>query len=426
MSTVKSQSIIAIALLLVAALITALLYSLRPDTDITEPVYAPVTVDVVVAEKETIRIPMQAQGTVSPLQQTTLLAEVQGRIVEVSPTFNVGGFLQKDEVLLRIDPRDYQARQARAEAAIRAAESELLQEQGRADVARREWEKLPAGSQRSPEARDLYLRKPQLAQAEGQLLAARADLQTAQNDLDRTSVRAPYSALISAKHSELGQFVTPGAQLAEIFSVDIAEVRLPIPQTRLAYLDLPGVRSDDAGATIDLYTDVNGDVSHWPARLHRSEGVFDERSRSLFAVARIDDPYGLNQPERAALRVGTFVTANIEGRPMPGLVALPRYVMRAGDNVAVVDDNNLVRNRAVITLRTGGDFVYVSSGLEDGDEVILTTLDNALTGAEVSVVSRVSSRELREQEHIKNSPLPLNSDLAEDKAQSITGEAPSP
>ncbi|MDP4650424.1 MAG: hypothetical protein NWS56_01575, partial [Haliea sp.] len=157
MSTVKSQSIIAIALLLVAALITALLYSLRPDTDITEPVYAPVTVDVVVAEKETIRIPMQAQGTVSPLQQTTLLAEVQGRIVEVSPTFNVGGFLQKDEVLLRIDPRDYQARQARAEAAIRAAESELLQEQGRADVARREWEKLPAGSQRSPEARDLYL-----------------------------------------------------------------------------------------------------------------------------------------------------------------------------------------------------------------------------------------------------------------------------
>lgn len=412
--------------MLVAALITALLYSLRPDTDITEPVYAPVTVDVVVAEKETIRIPMQAQGTVSPLQQTTLLAEVQGRIVEVSSTFNVGGFFQKDEVLLRIDPRDYQARQARAEAAIRAAESELLQEQGRADVARREWEKLPAGSQRSPEARDLYLRKPQLAQAEGQLLAARADLQTAQNDLDRTSVRAPYSALISAKHSELGQFVTPGAQLAEIFSVDIAEVRLPIPQTRLAYLDLPGVRSDDAGATIDLYTDVNGDVSHWPARLHRSEGVFDERSRSLFAVARIDDPYGLNQPERAALRVGTFVTANIEGRPMPGLVALPRYVMRAGDNVAVVDDNNLVRNRAVITLRTGGDFVYVSSGLEDGDEVILTTLDNALTGAEVSVVSRVSSRELREQEHIKNSPLPLNSDLAEDKAQSITGEAPSP
>ena len=170
-ATVKRQFVVASALLLAAALVTFLLYATRPDTDISEPVYVPITVDVVVAEKETIRIPMQAQGTVSPLQQTTLLAEVQGRIVEASETFNVGGFVNAGDVLLRIDPRDYQARLARAEAALRSAESELLQERGRADVARREWEKLPAGSQRSDEARDLYLRKPQLAQAEGQLLA---------------------------------------------------------------------------------------------------------------------------------------------------------------------------------------------------------------------------------------------------------------
>lgn len=424
MATVKRQFVVASALLLSAALITLLLYATRPDTDISEPVYVPITVDVVVAEKETIRIPMQAQGTVSPLQQTTLLAEVQGRIVEASETFNVGGFVNAGDVLLRIDPRDYQARLARAEAALRSAESELLQERGRADVARREWEKLPAGSQRSDEARDLYLRKPQLAQAEGQLLAARADLQTAQDDLDRTVVRAPYTALIRAKHAELGQFVTPGTQLAEVFSVDVAEVRLPIPQTRLAYLDLPGVRSTEAGARIDLYTDVNGDVTHWPARLHRSEGVFDERSRALYAVARIDDPYGLTHPGQPPLRIGTFVTASIEGRPMPGLVALPRYVMRAGDNVAVVDDNNLVRNRTVTTLNTGGDFVYVAAGLDDGDQVILTTLDSALTGAEVSVVSRISSRELRLQS-TANGTTATGADVAADAAPAQPGGAPS-
>ena len=136
-ATVKRQFVVASALLLAAALVTFLLYATRPDTDISEPVYVPITVDVVVAEKETIRIPMQAQGTVSPLQQTTLLAEVQGRIVEASETFNVGGFVNAGDVLLRIDPRDYQARLARAEAALRSAESELLQERGRADVARR-------------------------------------------------------------------------------------------------------------------------------------------------------------------------------------------------------------------------------------------------------------------------------------------------
>ena len=301
-------------------------------------------------------------------------------------------------MLLRIDPRDYEARLARAQAALRSAESELLQEQGRADVARREWEKLPAGSQRSDAARDLYLRKPQLAQAEAQLLAAEADVSTARDDLERTAVRAPYDALIRDKHTELGQYVTPGTSLAEIFAVAMAEVRLPIPQTRLAYLDLPGVAADSGGALIDLYTDVGGDVTHWSARLHRSEGVFDERSRALFAVARIDDPYALDSPGREPLRIGTFVNANIEGRPMPGLVALPRYVLRAGDTVAVVDDNNLVRNRKVTALRASGDFIYVSSGLENGDLVILTTLDSALTGAEVEVVSKVSSSDLRRRE----------------------------
>ena len=398
MASAQRQILLAAALLAGAAGITFLLYLDRPSTEITEPVYIPVTVDVVAAEKETIRIPVQAQGTVSPLQQSVLAAEVQGRIVAVADNFHAGGFLRQGDVLLRIDPRDYEARLARAEAALRSAESELLQERGRADVARREWERLPEGSQRSDDARDLYLRKPQLAQAEAQLLAAAADVNTARDDLERTTVRAPYDALVRAKHSELGHYVAPGSNLAEIFAVAMAEVRLPIPQTRLAYLDLPDVASDTGGALIDLYTDVGGDVTHWSARLHRSEGVFDERSRALFAVARIDDPYALDNPGREPLRIGTFVNANIEGRAMPGLVALPRYVLRAGDMVAVVDDNNLVRNRKVTTLRAGGDFVYVSSGLNNGDLVILTALDNALTGAEVDVVSTISSAELRRQE----------------------------
>jgi RND family efflux transporter MFP subunit len=408
---------LAAALLAGAAGITSLLYLNRPATDITEPVYVPVTVDVVAAKKETIRIPVQAQGTVSPSQQSVLAAEVEGRIVAVADNFHAGGFLREGDVLLRIDPRAYEARLARAQAALRSAESELLQERGRADVARREWERLPAGSQRSEDARDLYLRKPQLAQAEAQLLAAAADVNTARDDLERTEVRAPYDALIRAKHSELGHYVAPGSSLADIFAVAAAEVRLPIPQTRLEYLELPEVASDSGGALIDLYTDVGGAVTHWSARLHRSEGVFDERSRALFAVARIDDPYALDNPGREPLRIGTFVNANIEGRPMPGLVALPRYVLRAGDMVAVVDDNSLVRNRKVTTLRAGGDFVYVSSGLDDGDRVILTALDSALTGAAVDVVSTVSSAELRRQ-HTTQPRAPAETAAAPDLAGS--------
>ena len=394
MASKQKQAIISVALLAGAAGISTLLYLQRPPAEISEPSYAAVTVDVAEVVKVNPRIQVQAQGTVTPVQETTLLSEVKGRIIEVADNFHVGGFVSTGDVLLRIDPRDYQTALLHAEAAVESAESALVQEKGRAEVALREWEKLPRGSQRSEEARDLYLRKPQLEQARAQLLAAQADLNTARDNLDRTVIRAPYDALIREKLGDLGQFVGAGTMLAKIFSVEAAEVRLPIPQSRLEYLELPGVAGYEEGSLIDLYTDVGGDIKHWNARLHRTEGVFDERSRVLFTVARIDDPYALRHPGREPLRIGTFVNANIEGRELADVVVLPRYVLRAGEYVWVVDDSMRLRNRKVSTLRTGGDKVYIDAGLDAGELVSLTNLNASFAGAEVEIKSRTRSDKL--------------------------------
>ncbi|MEH6610392.1 MAG: efflux RND transporter periplasmic adaptor subunit [Halioglobus sp.] len=395
MTQKRNQFFLSLLLLGGAAVISGVLFLNRPSSAISEPVYVPITVDVTQAVMQTIRIPVAAQGTVSALQSTHIQAEVKGRIVELSPAFNVGGFIAADEVILRIDPRDYETNLLRAQAAVESAESILAQERGRAQVAKREWDNLPKGSQRSEEAKDLYLRKPQLEQAEAQLLAARADYDTANDNLERTVIRAPYDAIIREKQTDLGQFVAAGSPLAVVFSVAYAEVRLPIPQSKLAYLDLPGLSGYEQEVPIDLYTDVAGDISHWPARLDRTEGVFDERSRALFTVARVEDPYGLKHPERGALRIGTFVNATIQGKAIESLVRLPRYILRAGNNLWVVDANNRLRNRQVTVLRTGGDQVYVSEGLQENDLISLTTVDSSLDGAEVSIISRTPSNKLQ-------------------------------
>ena len=377
-----------------SAAITAMLYLNRPTADIEEPVHAPVTVDVAEVVKESLRIQVQAQGTVTPLRETAILSEVKGRIIDVSPAFNVGGFLSQGDILLSIDPRDYQTNLLRAQASVESAESNLAQEKGRADVAEREWRKLPKGSQRSKEAKDLYLRKPQLELAEAQLLAARADLNTARDNLERTIIRAPYDALIRAKHSDLGQFVAEGSPLAELFSVEYAEIRLPIPQSKLSYLELPGLGGYKGSSPIDLYTDVAGEVKHWTAHLHRTEGTFDERSRVLYTVARIEDPYGLHDPNREPLRIGTFVNANIEGKKLTDIVPLPRYLLRAGNYLWVVDDSMHLRNRKVTLLHAGGDLIYVSAGLDPGDRVSLTILDNSFDGSRVHIQSSTPSNRL--------------------------------
>ena len=391
MASTKRQLLLSVALVSLATATSVALYLLRPPTDTEEPPEVVVTVDVASVVKQDLRIQVQAQGTVTPLRKTAILSEINGRVIEVAPNFLVGGFVSEGDVLLRIDPRDYQTSLLRAQAAVESAESNLAQEKGRAEVALREWQRLPKGSQRSQEARDLYLRKPQLEQAQAQLLAARADLNTARDNLERTIIKAPYDALIREKHSELGQFVAAGAPLADIFSVEYAEVRLPIPQSKLDYLELPGLQGYEAGSAIDLYTDVAGEIRHWTAELHRTEGVFDERSRVLYTVARIRDPYALKEPGREPLRVGTFVNANIEGRELKGIVSLPRYLLRAGNFVWVVDSEQHLRNRKVSMLRTGGDLIYVTAGLDDGDLVSLTNLDNSFAGSKVKINSTVPS-----------------------------------
>ena len=407
MVPLKQQFSLAALMLGGAFTISLLLYITRPPTELAEPEYRPVSVDAALVVRENLRIPVQAQGTVAPLRATSLQSEVSGQIIETAENFLVGEFIAKGDMLLRIDPRDYQTSLLRAQAAVKSAESNLIQEQGRAEVALREWQNLPKGSQRTQSATDLYLRKPQLEMAESQLLAAKADLQTAHDNLERTTIRAPYDALIRAKHSELGQYMRSGTPLAEIFSVDQAEVRLPIPQAALSYLDLPtGLQRFQGGTAVDLFTNVGGEINHWSARAHRTEAVFDERSRALYLVARIDDPYAIANPSAQALRMGTFVNANIEGREIPNLVALPRYILRAGNLLWVIDSNNVLRNREVRLLRSSGDQIYVSEGLDEGDLVCLTLMDPSFTGATVTIESTTATDKLRLIEQELQMPVP--------------------
>jgi hypothetical protein len=174
---------------------------------------------------------------------------------------------------------------------------------------------------------------------------------------------------------------------------------------------------------------VAGEVKHWTAQLHRTEGVFDERSRVLYTVARIEDPYGLHHPDKEPLRVGTFVNANIEGREFTGIVTLPRYILRAGNLIWVVDESMHLRNRKVTILRAGGDLVYVSGGLDEGDLVSLTSLDSSFDGSKVRIQSKTPSNlldqpgktEASATEKLSDATAAVDAATAEHQAAGVAG-----
>lgn len=345
-----------------------------------------VLVDVIEAEVVSLNFSIESQGTVRPRTETILVSEVSGKIVSVAPNFVAGGFFRKDEMLLQIDPSDYEAGLKRALAALASREARLADETARSEQALKDWRNM--GKQGEPS--DLGLRKPQLADARANVSAAEADVQKARRDLERTRITLPYDGLVREKIVDIGQYVTLGTRLGVTFSIDTAEVRLPLTGNDLKYLDLPSEteikNAEKTFPAVTLSAEVGGETRFWQARIIRTEGVVDETSRVIYAVAQVIDPYGvLGQSQQQELKIGTFVNARIEGLPAEDVVVLPRYVLRADNTVLVANADNELEILPVTVLRAEPRKVYLSGGIEGGAKVIVTTLDAPVPGTRLAI-----------------------------------------
>lgn len=342
-------------------------------------------VSVAVAERQPVRFTVSSRGSVSPRTETTLVSEVAGQIVEVSPAFVSGGFFKRGDVLIRMDPRIYEASVKRARAEVAKARTQVATEHALAGYALEDWQRLQRLDAARGPASDLTLRKPQLQQALAELESKNAEYDKAREDLRRTVIRAPYDGMIREKIADVGQFVNVGAQLARAFAVDRAEVRLPLTQQDLRYLDLERL---EGGGTlpVTLHARFGDDAFSRTAQVVRSEGVFDAASRVLYVVAQVDDPYDLNRaPEEPArpLRIGTFVAAEIAGTAGGDLFALPRHALVRGTTVWVVDDALAIHPHEVDVVRTDDEFAYIAAGIADGDRYVTTPIDQPLPGMKV-------------------------------------------
>ena len=343
-----------------------------------------VRVDAIEAEVASLNLSVFSQGSVAPRTQTTLVAEVSGKIVSVSSNFIAGGFFREGEVLLQIDPSDYQTGLMRAEAALAARKAQLSEQQARSDQALKDWRNL--GRQGKPS--ELTLRLPQLAEAKAAVQAAEAELQEAQRDLQRTQISVPYDGLVRSKLVDVGQYVTPGTPLGVSFSVDVAEIRLPLSGSDIAHLDLPAATRLDRAHRIpvNLVAESGGISGQWQAEIVRTEGVVDEGSRVIYAVAEIKDPYGvLGLSEQDELKMGTFVRAEIQGLRAENVVVLPRSVLQADDTVLLADEERKLEIRPVTVLRSEPRSVYISEGLEGGEKIITTSMDAPIPGTLLAI-----------------------------------------
>jgi len=376
--------LIPIAIVLVGGLIAATMIRFRPQPPRATPPEIIPLVRVLEAQPADHNFRVTAQGTVEPRTSSSLVAEVAGRVLSVADNFNEGGFFEEGQVLLTLDDRDYRAALAATEADVATAKLTLAREEEEARVAREEWKRF----QREGEPTPLVLREPQLAQARALLASTEARLEKARRDLDRTRIRAPYRGRVRMKLTDLGNYLAPGTPAASIYAVDYAEVRLPMKDDDLAFLDLPvGMRNEDRtrrGPKVTLSGSFAGEMHAWTGYVHRTGGEIDSRTRMLDVVVRVADPYGTGaSPDGTPLSVGMFVEATIEGHSRPGAFLIPRSALIDESRIAIVDDDDRLQLRDVEVVRTSRDQAILGSGLSAGDRVIVSRLGYVVDGMKV-------------------------------------------
>ncbi len=360
------------------------MYLNRPPVETQTPVVAAPAVRVQPVAFESVDLTVSSQGTVQPRTSSQLVPEIAGTVLSVSPAFAVGGFFEEGEVLLQIDPYDYQQALIAAQSQLAQARLRLATEEAEAEVARREWEEIGQGS-----ASPLTLRQPQVEDARAAVASAEAAIDRARRDLERAEVRAPYAGRVQSKDVDVGQFVNRGTAVGRIYAVDSAEVRLPLPDDELAYVDVPmsyrGTQQR-TGPAVTLSADFAGRRYSWRGRIVRTEGEIDAVSRMVHVVAEVDDPYAPGpDPTRPPLAVGMFVEAEIAGRRVDDVVVLPWAALNGRDRVLIVDDDGRLRYRQVEVLRSTTESVLVSGGLEEGDRVSISALDAVVDGMAVQI-----------------------------------------
>jgi len=376
----KFYPIIIIALGLI---ICTLMIILKPVAKPDEIKFPDPFVEIKKISGKSMNIIIKSQGSTTPHKESQIFPEIIGPVIYVSSKLYEGSSFNKGDILAKIDSKDYELDIKSAESILAAATTKLSFEEAESNSAREEWEKIGSG-----EPGDLTLRIPQLKQAKSEVEAAQANLERLKRNLDKTIIKAPYDGLVRKKNIDIGTVVSPGYLLASIYSIDYVEVKLPIPDEDLAFLNIPldgtEIESKDQ-PKVNLFGSFGGEKIIWDGKIVRMEAEIDPKSRMAILIARVNNPYNLSK-YKIPLRVGQFVEAEIIGKKFDDLYTINRELIKNNNQVIVINELDTTLDfRTVNIVRYVDDNALINQGLNNQIPICITNLDVMYNGMKVQL-----------------------------------------
>jgi multidrug efflux system membrane fusion protein len=347
---------------------TAIKASGEKDED-NKPVDTRPTVKIETAIAEDYQVRITSFGEVRPVESTMVSAQVSGEVLTWHSKFVPGGLVFRGDTLFTIEPDTYEAALLQAEADLSLAKANLIEEQAKADVAKRE--------SKGNKVSDLYLRKPQMLGAQASVKSAQARLKIAQRDVNNCEIKAPYNALVVSRDLGVGQYVNKGAQVGELYNIESAEVSFPI-----AGFDKEFLPSDITQQPAIISTKGFNIITR-EGKITRDLGIIDQSTRMSQLIVRIEDPYGLTSSV-PALKFGHYVEVSFAGRTLNQVYRLPQELIN-NRIIWLLDEEQQMQPQRVKILREEGAYFLISEGLQNEDKLVITLPEYPQKGMKVKI-----------------------------------------
>ena len=377
------------AILSIGALIASALLLSRPTPErITTPRLAPLVTATLMTPRSTPLV-VEGTGTVRPAAEITLSAEVGGRVVVVSPKLVRGGVFSAKDTLFKLDDQSYRNAVSVAQAEVEQRKVDVALAAQNQLIAQREYELLKQrlGSDAPPDtslAAQLARQQPQYEAAEASLYRAEAQLADAELNLERTAVLAPFSGRVRSEAVDIGQFISPGQAVADIYGTEAVEVDISLSTRQAALID--GLWTDDgAGRTPAVVrSEFGGSWHEWNGFVDRASGALDEATRTVQIVIRVPDPFDASAI-RPPLLVGSYVRSRIAGRAVGAHYAIPRTALRDGPSVWTATTQGTLVSLPVEVIQEIQDTVFILADIGDTTRVIISDLAVMTEGMKIRV-----------------------------------------
>lgn len=342
---------------------------------------SPMLVKTTTVSKGEYRPQINVLGQVDAAKEIILRPRVEGEIIKIGSHFEPGKIVEAGELLVQLDPSDYEIALSSRESELQQSMADLTLEKGRQKVAQSEYKRV-VGKKLNPAQRALVLREPQLKNVEARIAGDKAAVDQAQLELSRTTIKAPFDAQIIERMANVGSQVNRGDSIAHLIGINEYWVIAKVPMSQLPWIQFGQEGLNQPKATIRK-RGIWGEETVRHGIVQRFIGTLEEQTRLVRVLITVPDPLA-RQSEMPPLILDTIVQVIIEGRQLRDVVRLDRDYLRQGDTVWVKQNGKLSIRKVGVVMRDA-EYAYINEGLEDGDAVVITNLSRIREGAELRI-----------------------------------------